>query len=45
MKDNAFELLSFGFLSFVNNAILSFFWAYAGIPGVSGLKLFGDADD
>lgn len=37
-KENAFELLIFGFLSLVNNAILAYFWAYAGIPGVDGFS-------
>lgn len=41
MFENAFTLLIFGFLSIVNNVMLIFFWAYAGIPGVDGLSPLG----
>lgn len=40
--ENAFILLIFAFLSIVNNVMLTFFWAYAGIPGVDGLSPFGE---
>lgn len=40
--ENAFILLIFGFISIVNNIMLIFFWAYAGIPGVDGLSPFGE---
>jgi len=35
----------FGFLSIVNNTILAYFWAYAGIPGVDGISPFGDEQE